>query len=79
VSGLVVAAVCVGPGGALWSVGAGVGLIVLLWTGLVWRPGGAGQRMRRYVLRRFPKKPVDDVDHRGAVEQSGRRTEPPWV
>jgi hypothetical protein len=24
------------------------------------------------MLRRFPKKPVGDVDHRGAVEQSGR-------
>lgn len=55
-SGLVVAAFCVGPAGAPWFVGTGVGLIVFLWTGLVWRPGGPGQRMRRYVLRRFPKR-----------------------
>jgi hypothetical protein len=33
-----------------------VGVALLLWTGYAWRPGGPGQRLRRYILRRFPKK-----------------------
>jgi hypothetical protein len=41
-----------------WLLAAGVGLAILLWTGLAWRPGGPGQRIRRYYLQlqRFPKK-----------------------
>jgi hypothetical protein len=39
-----------------WFVPAGIGLAMFLWTGLAWRPGGAGQRMRRWALRRYPRK-----------------------
>lgn len=42
--------------GGAWPVAVGLGIGMFLWTGLVWRPGGVGQRWRRYMLRRFPKK-----------------------
>jgi hypothetical protein len=38
-----------------WVFAVGVGLAILLWTGLAWRPGGPGQRIRCYYLHRFPK------------------------
>ena len=34
----------------------GIGAAATLFAGFVWRPGGPGQRVRRYMLRRFPKK-----------------------
>jgi len=40
-----------------WQVGVAVGMLVVIVTGLAWRPGGHGQRVRRYMLRRFPKNP----------------------
>jgi hypothetical protein len=33
-----------------------VGVAVMLVMGLLWRPGGPGQRWRRYMLQRFPEK-----------------------
>jgi hypothetical protein len=45
--------------GVAWPIAIAVGVAVLLFTGLVWRPGGPGQRWRRYMLRRFPRK--DDL------------------
>ena len=39
-----------------WRVPASIGLAMFLCTGLTWRPGGPGQRMRRWALRRDPRK-----------------------
>ena len=41
-----------------WGLALATGGLLALFTGLVWRPGGPGQRWRRYILRRFPKKPA---------------------
>lgn len=46
--------------GLPWFLGIAVGLALFLWTGLVWRPGGPGQRMRRYMLTRFPRHETGD-------------------
>lgn len=40
-----------------WLLALVTGALLALFTGLMWRPGGPGQDLRRYVLRRFPKKP----------------------
>ena len=42
--------------GLPWFVAVPVGIAIVLWTGLVWRPGGPGTRMRKYMLRRFPQR-----------------------
>jgi hypothetical protein len=39
-----------------WPIAIAVGVAVMLFTGVVWRPGGPGQRWRRYKLQRFPEK-----------------------
>jgi len=39
-----------------WPIALAAGNAVMLFTGLVWRPGGPGQRWRRYKLQRFPAK-----------------------
>ena len=39
-----------------WPITVVVGVAVMLFTGLVWRPGGPGQRWRRHKLQRFPEK-----------------------
>ena len=40
-----------------WPLAVGTGIALTLFTGFMWRPGGPAQRLRRYVLRRFPKTP----------------------
>ena len=40
-----------------WQLALGTGAALMLFTGFMWRPGGPGQELRRYVLRGFPKKP----------------------
>jgi len=41
--------------GLPWPLAVGVGVVMMIFTGLMWRPGGPAQRLRRYLLRRFPK------------------------
>jgi fatty acid desaturase len=42
--------------GAIWPVALFLGVAMFFWTGIVWRRAGPGQRWRRYMLRRFPKR-----------------------
>jgi hypothetical protein len=40
-----------------WTIALGAGVALMLFTGFMWRPGGPGQDVRRYMLQRFSQKP----------------------
>jgi hypothetical protein len=54
-TGLLIAAwvLWLSDGSVVLALAAGLGMLLLY--GFLWRPGGPGQRLRRYILRRFPK------------------------